>query len=107
ISLAVERDPRLSYFVGWRYIHDTDNNLLGLGANYKLNEKHSIAVREYYDIEEQRNLSTEVSYIRKWPRWYTAVSFDVDRALDDVGVNLSIWPEGAPNLALGSRRYTG
>ncbi len=107
ISLAVERDPRLSYFVGWRYIHDTDNNLLGLGANYKLNEKHSIAVREYYDIEEQRNLSTEVSYIRKWPRWYTAVSFDVDRALDDVGVNISIWPEGAPNMALGSKRYTG
>jgi len=107
ISLAVERDPRLSYFVGWRYIHDTDNNLLGFGANYKLNEKHTIAVREYFDIEADRNLSTEVSYIRKWPRWYTAISFDVDRALDDVGINLSIWPEGAPNMALGSKRYTG
>jgi len=107
ISLAVERDPRLSYFVGWRYIHDTDNNLLGLGTNYKLNEKHSLAIREYYDIDAQRNLTTEVTYIRKWPRWYTAISFDTDRALDQVGVNLSIWPEGAPNLALGSKRYTG
>ncbi len=46
-------------------------------------------------------------YIRKWPRWYTALSFDVDRALDDIGVNLSIWPEGAPSMGLGSKRYTG
>lgn len=107
VSFAVERDPRLAYFVGWRYIHDTENNLIAFGANYKLNEKHIIGFREYYDAEEGRNYSTEVIYIRKWPRWYTAVAFDVDRALDDVGVNFSLWPEGAPTLGLGSKRYTG
>lgn len=107
VSLAVEREPRLAYFVGWRYIHDTESNLLALGGNYKLSEKHTVAVRELYDIEEGRNHSTELIYIRKWPRWYTAVVFDVDRTLDDFGINLSIWPEGAPRLGLGSKRYTG
>ncbi len=107
VSVAVERDPRLSYFVGWRYIHDTDNNLLAFGTNYRLSEKHIVGFREYYDAEEGRNYSTEIIYIRKWPRWYTAVSFDVDRALDDIGVNFSLWPEGAPTLGLGSKRYTG
>lgn len=107
ISLAVERDPRLAYFFGWRYIHDTDNNLLGFGANYRLNEKHTVAFREYYDLELNRNYSTEISLIRRWPRWSTALTFDVDRPTDDVGIHLSIWPEGAPRLGLGSKRFTG
>ncbi|MCZ6682799.1 MAG: LPS assembly protein LptD, partial [Planctomycetota bacterium] len=107
LSLAVQRKPRLAYFVGWRYIHDTDNNLLAFGADYKLSEKHIIAFRESYDIAEGRNLSTDFTYIRRWPRWYTAVTINIDRAIDDLGINLSIWPEGAPRLALGSKRYTG
>ncbi|MCZ6698172.1 MAG: hypothetical protein O7D94_04495, partial [Planctomycetota bacterium] len=66
-----------------------------------------IAFRESYDIAEGRNLSTDFTYIRRWPRWYTAVTINIDRAIDDLGINLSIWPEGAPRLALGSKRYTG
>ncbi|MBN2562414.1 MAG: LPS-assembly protein LptD [Phycisphaerae bacterium] len=107
ISLAVEREPRMAYFLGWRYIHDTENSLIGAGANYRLNEKHTVAIREYYDIERGKNYTTELIYVRRWPRWYTAIAFDVDRSLDDIGINLSIWPEGAPRLGLGSKRYTG
>ncbi len=107
VTLAVEREPRLSYFVGWRYIHDTSSNVIALGGNYKLSEKHTVAARELYDIDEGRNVSTELVYVRRWPRWYSAVSLDVDKTLDDVGINLSVWPEGAPNLGLGSKRYTG
>jgi hypothetical protein len=107
ISLAVEREPRMAYFVGWRYIHDTNSNLIAFGGNYKLSEKHSVAVREMYDIEEGRNYQTELAYIRKWPRWYSAVALDVDRGIDDVGITFSVWPEGAPRIGLGSKRYTG
>lgn len=107
ISLAVEREPRMAYFVGWRYIHDTNSSLVGAGANYKLNEKHTVGIREYYDIDLGRNYTTEVVYIRRWPRWYTAVAFNVDRSTKDIGINLSIWPEGAPQIGLGSKRYTG
>lgn len=107
ITLAVERLPRLSYFVGWRYIHDTDSNLLALGGNYKLSEKHTVAVRELYDIDEGRNYSTELIYIRRWPRWHTAIALDWDRAVDNYGVNFSVWPEGAPRMGVGSKRYTG
>ncbi len=107
LTLAVERQPRLSYFVGWRYIHDTESNLLALGGNYKLSEKHIVAARELYDIEEGRNYSTEFVYIRRWPRWYTAIAVDVDRSIDNIGVNFSVWPEGAPRVGVGSKRYTG
>lgn len=107
VSLNIERDPRLAWFVGYRYIHDTDNNLIGFGANYRLNDKHTVVFREFYDIEFSRNYSTQISLIRRWPRWYTGVTFDFDNAIDEYGINLTAWPEGAPNLALGSRRLTG
>lgn len=107
LTLAVERQPRLSYFVGWRYIHDIESNLLALGGNYKLSEKHIVGARELYDIEEGRNFSTEFVYIRRWPRWYTAIAVDIDRSIDNLGVNFSVWPEGAPRVGLGSKRYTG
>lgn len=106
VSLAFERLPRLSTFVGWRYIHDTGNNLVGFGGNYKLSEKHTLGLREYYDIDLGRNGETQLIYVRRWPRWYTAVSIEWDRALNDFSVSMSIWPEGTSNVALGSKRYT-
>jgi hypothetical protein len=107
LSLNVERDPRLAYYFGWRYIHDTESNLIAFGANYRLNEKHTLAFRETYDIDLGRNGSTEIIYVRRWPRWYTAITFDVDRTSDDLGISVSAWPEGAPRLGLGSKRFTG
>ena len=107
VSYAVERTPRFSYFVGYRRIHDTDSHLLGAGANYEINAKHRLAVRTYYDLERSRTEEFDITIVRKFPRWYAALTFSADQIEDDFGIGLSIWPEGAPQAALGSRRYTG
>ncbi len=107
ISLAVERTPRFSYFLGWRYIREIDSNLLGLGANYRISRKHTLAFREYFDLERGETLEFSVTYIRKFPRWYVAASFDLDKAEDEFGISLSAWPEGVPEWTVGTRRYTG
>ncbi|HNQ22837.1 MAG TPA: LPS assembly protein LptD [Phycisphaerae bacterium] len=107
VSVAVERPPRLAYLVGYRYIGAKDSNLLGLGANYMLTEKHSVAVRELFDLDRGRTAEFTVGLIRKLPRWFAAISFELDDAEDDFGVSLSLWPEGMPSAALGSRRFTG
>ncbi|HPD31745.1 MAG TPA: hypothetical protein PLL20_17270 [Phycisphaerae bacterium] len=106
LSYAVERSPRFSYFVGYRRIHDTDSDLIGAGANYGISTKYRVAVRTYYDIQRNRTDMFDISLIRKWPRWYSALTFQLDRLEDSFGVGLSVWPEGAPQMALGSRRYT-
>lgn len=107
VSLAVERSPRLSYLVGYRYINETDSNLLAFDMNYRMTEKHMLALREAFDLDEGRTLDFTVGLIRRFPRWYGAISFALDNAEDDFGVSLSIWPEGLPQAALGSRRFTG
>jgi hypothetical protein len=107
LSIAVERTPRLSYFWGYRYINETESNLLGFGANYQLTKKHSIAFREYFDLERGETEEFDIAYIRKFPRWYVAITFELDEIEDDIGVSISAWPEGIPEAAVGSRRFTG
>ncbi|HUU83661.1 MAG TPA: hypothetical protein VM243_09175 [Phycisphaerae bacterium] len=107
LSLAVERDPRLSYMLGYRYIGDINSNLLALGANYRISEKHTLAFRESFDLGRGETQEFTVGFIRKFPRWYVALTVDLNEADDDFGVSLSAWPEGLRRAALGSRRFTG
>lgn len=107
VSVAVERTPRLSYLVGYRFIDESESNLLGFDMNYRLTEKHTLAVRELFDLDHGKTLDFTIAFIRKFPRLYGALSFELDQAEDDFGVSLSIWPEGLPQSALGSRRFTG
>jgi len=107
LSLAVDRPPRLSYLIGYRFINESDSDLLGFGMDYRLTDKHTLALRELFDVDLGRNLDFTVALIRKFPHWYGALSFALDDVEDDFGVSLSVWPAGLPQTSLGSRRFTG
>ena len=107
VSLAIERLPRLAYIFGYRHAGDIDLDLLGGGFNYRLNEKLITAFRVWYDVDRGNLGEIAISYIRKLPRWYFAVNFEVDEVFDDVKISISLWPEGIPEWTLGSRRFTG
>ena len=64
-------------------------------------------MRDYFDLDLGRNAGFEIAYIRKFPRWYVGVTFEVDDTEDRTSISLSAWPEGLPSMAVGSRRYTG
>jgi len=106
VSVAVERSPRFSCLIGYRFIEESDSNLLGFDMNYRLSEKHTLAIREAFDLEEGRSLDFTVALIRRFPRWFSAISFALDEAEDDFGVSISIWPEGFSRATLGSSRFT-
>ena len=107
ISMAVERSPRFSYILGYRFIEESRSNLLGFDMNYRLSEKHTLALREAFDLQRGQTLDFTIAFIRRSPGWFGALSFALDEAEDDFGVSVSIWPEGVPQAALGSRRFTG
>ena len=107
ISYVVERSPRLSYLIGYRYIDKIDSSLLAFGFNYQLTEKHTLAVREEYDLDRGETSEFSVAVIRRLPRWFMGLTFDLDNIEDDVGVSVNVWPEGFPRAVLGSRRFTG
>jgi hypothetical protein len=107
VSLAVERTPRFSYFLGWRLIDETDSNLFGFGTNYRISDKHAVALRSYVDIDRGSTEQFDMTYVRRFPRWFMSFTFELDEVEDNVSVSMAVWPEGFPNVALGSKRYTG
>lgn len=106
ISLAIERNPRLAYVLGYRHAGDIDLDLVGGGINYRFNEKHIAAIRLWYDTNKGSLGELAFSYIYKMPRWYVGIHLEFDEVYDDVSVSFSLWPEGIPEWTLGSRRFS-
>lgn len=108
VSMNVERDPRLSYFGGVRYIRTLDSSVATVGVTYQISRKYSVSFFEQYDLDFEGgdNLITRLMLTRKLPRWYIGLTLVFDRGGegDDVGVYLMFWPEGAPEVKLGSGR---
>lgn len=107
LSVVVERPPRLSYLIGYRFIKPTDSSLLAFDLNYQLTEKHTLALRERFDLDRGRPLDFTIGLVRRLPRWFTAITFEMDEGEDDFGVSFSLWPEGLSKAVLGSKRFTG
>ena len=103
VGLAVTRSPRLSYFVSDRFDSSLDMQVFTAGATYKLNEKYTLAGAQQIDIDNGNPLATSVSLVRKFPRWYVALTVDLDRSRNSDAIMLTIWPEGAPEARIGSR----
>jgi hypothetical protein len=104
LGLAVVRDPRLRYYLGWRRIEYVDSSVGTVGLSYKLSRKYTVQLLEQYDFDfdSNENLLSSVSIIRKLPRWYASFTFTYDQRDDDVIAYITFWPEGIPEVRLGS-----
>lgn len=105
-GVAVSRDPRLRYYVGYRRIVDLDSGVATLAITYRLNEKYSVSFMQQYDTayEGGKALGTSITLIRKFPRWYVGATFVADARTDDLGAFITLWPEGIPEFRIGSGR---
>ena len=108
IGLAVQRDPRLRYYAGARYIDDADSAVGTFGLNYKISRKYSISAFEQYDFafEDGRNLSTSLTITRKFPRWYGAFTFSYDNSNNEMTLLITFWPEGIEEVRIGGGKLS-
>jgi hypothetical protein len=107
-GVSITRDPRLRYYLGWRYIRDLNSSAGTFGVNYKLSPKYSMSIFEQYDFDYNggENMASSMSIIRKFPRWYGAFTFSFDQRTNDTSVFISFWPEGIPEFMLGGDRMS-
>jgi hypothetical protein len=107
-GLAVARDPRVRYYVGWRYLKDLSSSLATFGVTYKLSRKYTVSFFEQYDLDFEggQNQATNLSIIRQYPRLFAGVTLTYLQGQDtgnNVGIMFTVWPEGVPEVRLGSR----
>ena len=108
IGVAISRDPRLRYYLGLRTISAVDSAMGTFGLNYKISRKYSLNFFEQYDFDFDggQNEATSLSLVRKFPRLYAAFTFVYDRTQNDVGLVISIWPEGVEEVRIGGSKLS-
>jgi hypothetical protein len=113
IGFSRTRLPDLSYYIGSRYLRNTQilkehgTNAFIFAASYNIDERYTVVLSQQYDFDYGANVQSEVTLIRRYHRMFWSISASTDASLDNQSIMFNIWPEGVPEMAIGSKRYTG
>lgn len=108
-----QRLPDLGYYIGTRYLANTQilkehgTNAFVAAVSYQVDERYTIVFAQQYDFDYGANVESDITIIRRYHRVFWSLTFATDASLGSNLVMFSIWPDGMPEMALGSRRYTG
>ncbi len=102
IGLAVRRDPRLSYYLGTRYINQLNSNIATFAVDYQLTKKYTLAFSQSFDFSQQDNVASSITMTRKFDRFFVAVRVYHNSTDDTSGITFNLIPEGLPGQILNS-----
>lgn len=94
VGLAAQRDQRLAYFVGARYIGELNSTIASLAASYDLTPKYSFRVSQSFNLSQRRNENSSFTLVRKFDRFYMTFAFFYDAVEDESGFRFGLYPEG-------------
>jgi lipopolysaccharide assembly outer membrane protein LptD (OstA) len=94
IGLAVQRDTRLSYFLGARYIGEINSMIASAAANYQLSSKYSLRGTQSFNLGERRNQNSAITLVRLFDRFFMSFTFYYDAIDDESGFRFGIAPQG-------------
>lgn len=101
-GIAIDQSPYLSYFVGNRYIRELRTDEWTFGFSYDITRKYTLSATQSYDFQLEHNILTSFTLLRKMPRFNAALTMTYDANMADTTFVVTVWPEGLPELGLGS-----
>ncbi|MFH1370751.1 MAG: hypothetical protein ABII09_05640 [Planctomycetota bacterium] len=107
------RWPDLSYYIGSRYLRNVQvldehgSNAFVFAASYVLDPRYTLVFSQQFDFDYGANVESDITLIRRYHRVFWSLTFGADASLDRQAIVFSIWPQGVPEIAVGSRRYIG
>ncbi len=112
VGLSHMRWPNLSYYIGSRYLRrigldEKGSNMFTFAATYVLDPRYTVVFSQQFDFELGETIRSDITLIRRYHRIYWGITYSADESLDNHAIVFSIWPEGVPELGIGSRRYMG
>ncbi len=103
--------PNLTYYIGSRYLRriaildEKGSNAFTFAATYVIDPRYTVVFSQQFDFDYGANIRSDISLIRKYHRVYCSFTYSADESLDRKGIMFSIWPQGIPELAFGSRSF--
>lgn len=113
IGLSHMRWPNLQFYIASRYIRrfemldEKGTNALIFAVTYRLDPRYTVIFAQQYDFDYKAGIRNDIILIRRYHRMYYGFTYSADESLDRNAIVFSIWPQGVPELAIGSRSYMG
>jgi hypothetical protein len=94
VGLAVQRDTRLNYFIGTRYIADLNSNVATIEANYELDRKYTLSATQSFDFAQSKDVYYTFALIRRFDNFAISARVYYDQTTAEKGFSFSINPYG-------------
>ena len=95
VGVATQRDERIQYFVGLRYIGtDLNSTIASFLMNYQISTKYSVLTQYSFNFSEHSSDEASITVIRHFDRFYVSFEYFYDRIQDDSGFRVGVFPEG-------------
>lgn len=95
VGLAAKRGERITYYVGNRYINELNSNIASFMMNYELSTRYSLGMNQAYDFGEKEKVTSGFSTIRRFDRFFIALTLTIDDQTNETGMFVSIRPNYA------------
>jgi hypothetical protein len=94
IGAAVQRDVRLAYFVGLRYIGQLNSTVASIAADYQLSLRYNVAFSESVDVSTEKSEDSSVTLTRHFDRFFASLTIYYDQINQQSGFRFGFIPEG-------------
>jgi hypothetical protein len=94
IGAAVQRDVRMAYFLGLRYIGQINSTVASIAFDYQLSLRYNLATSESVDIESGKSEDASVTLTRHFDRYYASITLYYDQINQQSGFRFGFIPEG-------------
>jgi hypothetical protein len=102
VGVAVQRDERLTYFIGQRYIDDLNSSILTFEAMYKLTRKYDVLYTQSFDFGQNKSVFYTFALTRRFDRFSAGVRAFYDQSTDNKGFSFVLMPYGL-NRGIGTQ----
>lgn len=96
IGLNVQREDRLRYYLGMRYIEPFNAQVATVAVDYQLTPKYIISLNQSYDFGDGENVVTAVTLTRRFDKFYVQLAASYDSYEDERAISFNFVPEGVP-----------
>lgn len=101
-GIAVQRDPRVAYYIEQRYVEPLDSNITTFRITYQLSAKYSVDFNQSYDFSQTDNVNTSFGVNRRFDRLLASVTVYNDAVNDETGIRFFLLPEGVNPRGAGA-----
>ncbi|MEE8156428.1 MAG: hypothetical protein V3T53_15845, partial [Phycisphaerales bacterium] len=90
IGAELRHNPLLSTYIEFRYIDISDNELLGIGWDYRLTPKYRVMLRPQWDLREDEFRAVQLGVTRSFPDFDFTIQIRHDEIRDDTTLAASM-----------------